>query len=228
MYQEWKNLLFLHWEVSPSQIAETLPEGLHVDSHEGSAYLGLVPFYMRRIRPRFLPSVGPISNFLEMNVRTYVHDDSGRPGVWFYSLDANQPLAVHLARTFFHLPYFHASMNASESEDGIHYQCHRRDTPNGERSRFIYEGAGALDAPQPGSLEYFLLERYYLFALHEGRNELFCGQVHHTPYPAERADLSASSSPALEQAGFSLDSEKPDLAHFSPGVRVSVYPIFSL
>ncbi|MDF1849364.1 MAG: DUF2071 domain-containing protein [Verrucomicrobiales bacterium] len=225
MYQEWSDLLFLHWEISPDKIAATLPEGLHVDTHEGNAYLGLVPFFMKAIRPRFLPAVGPISNFLEMNVRTYVHDDSGRPGVWFYSLDASQPLAVFLARKMFHLPYFHASMEATKVEGSTHYQCHRNGTPDDEMSQFVYRGGEKLSPPLPGSLEYFLLERYYLFAHRKVGNRLFCGQVHHTPYPAEIAGVTRSVSPALEQAGFPLDTEAPDLLHYSPGVKVSVYPI---
>ena len=105
MYQKWRDLLFLHWEFDPQVIQETLPAGLHVDTYQGRAYLGLVPFYMKDIRPRFCPCIPGISNFLEMNLRTYVFDSTGRPGVWFYSLDANQWLAVRIARRFFHLPY---------------------------------------------------------------------------------------------------------------------------
>ena len=110
LYQSWKELLFLHWRIDPAVIQATLPPGLTVDTFEGDAYLGIVPFCMCNIRPRFLPVVPGISNFLEMNVRTYVHDEEGRPGVWFYSLDANQKLAVRVARKFFNLPYFDAKM----------------------------------------------------------------------------------------------------------------------
>ncbi|MFG0295490.1 MAG: YqjF family protein, partial [Maioricimonas sp. JB045] len=105
MYQSWQELLFLHWRIDTDIIQRTLPAGLHVDTCDGAAWLGVVPFLMRNIRPWWFCSVPGISNFLELNLRTYVCDDAGRPGVWFYSLDASQPLAVWAARTFFHLPY---------------------------------------------------------------------------------------------------------------------------
>ena len=127
MFQQWRDLLFLHWEFSVAEIQRTLPEGLFVDTFEGKAYLGVVPFFMQNIRPRFLPAVPGLSNFMEMNLRTYVHDRAGVPGVWFYSLDANQPLAVAIARRLFHLPYEHATMKSSRSPQGlIRYESQRR------------------------------------------------------------------------------------------------------
>ena len=228
MYQSWQELLFLHWIVPAEAIAETLPPGLHVDTYEGKAYLGLVPFLMRNIRPRFLPSVPWVSHFLEMNVRTYVYDDSGRPGVWFYSLDASQPVAVRVARRFFHLPYFDAAMSSKREGAVTDYQCHRRDAPGESRSHFTYQGDGPLLSPEPGTLEYFLLERYFLFAFAEKSRRLFCGQVHHSPYPAQEAKVSQFESGALLQAGFDIDKQPPDLLHYSAGVDVRVYPIFPI
>ena len=111
MYQRWDRLLFLHWEYSPDAIQETLPPGLSVDTFEGRAFLGVVPFFMRNIRPRVLPAVPYLSNFLECNVRTYVHDENGVPGVWFFSLDTNRWLAYKIARIAFRLPYYWAAMN---------------------------------------------------------------------------------------------------------------------
>lgn len=229
MFQKWKDLLFLHWEVSAEQVRKTLPEGLTVDLHEGKCYLGLVPFYMCDIRPRFLPAVAGISNFLEMNVRTYVHDEHGNPGVWFYSLDANQSLAVALAKRFFHLPYFRAEMSATRSGAWIDYQCERRDRP-GEHSGFRYRGGDPLPPPQPGSLEYFLLERYFLFAFDARRKRLLSGQVHHRPYPVHEAVVEAFSPLALSQAGFpeagfAVGAESPCHAAFSPGVSVEIFGI---
>jgi uncharacterized protein YqjF (DUF2071 family) len=119
MHQRWESLLFLHWRWDAAEIQRTLPPGLFVDTFQGDAWLAIVPFYMRGIRPRFCPPVPGISDFLELNVRTYVHDEQGRPGVWFYSLDCNQPLAVWTARTFFHLPYQHARMWAEISDGCI-------------------------------------------------------------------------------------------------------------
>lgn len=224
MYQQWKDLLFLHWEVAPEEVQSTLPDGLSVDLHEGKAYLGLVPFYMCEIRPRFLPTVPGISNFLEMNVRTYVHDRHGNPGVWFYSLDANQALAVALARRLFHLPYFRAEMSASQNSGMIDYNCQRRSDPESV-SCFRYQGGAKMETPLPGSLEYFLLERYLLFAHDEAKDQLLCGQVHHTPYPVHEAEVEAFSPLALTQAGFDIGRDPPVHAAFSPGVSVDIFGI---
>jgi len=226
MFQRWRDLLFLHWAVDPETIADTLPPGLSVDLHDGKAWIGLVPFFMRGVRPRRLPAVGSLSNFLEMNVRTYVHDDSGRPGVWFYSLDANQPIAVRLARGLFHLPYFHADMSASTADGLIDYHCARRgrsETP----SRFLYAGGDPLPRPEPGSLEFFLVERYFLFAWKERSKTLAAGQVHHEPYPVRSARCETFSTTALSQAGFPVGERPPDHALFSPGVEVDVFPLFT-
>ena len=113
MYQKWRNLLFLHWEYDAEIIAKSLPKGLYVDTYQDKAYIGIVPFEMRDVRPRFLPAVPGISNLLELNLRTYVYDEDGIPGVWFYSLDANKRFAVYMARYFFHLSYYHAKQHIS-------------------------------------------------------------------------------------------------------------------
>ena len=147
MYQEWRDLLFLHWEYSVAAIQATLPDGLFVDTFGGKAYLGIVPFFMRNIRPRFLPAVPGISNFMEMNLRTYVYDRAGVPGVWFYSLDANQPLAVRIARRLFHLPYEHAKMKSSRTSAGaIRYESVRTGG-SGRRCFFEYAPGDALPEP---------------------------------------------------------------------------------
>lgn len=224
MYQKWKDLLFLHWEVAPETVQSTLPEGLTVDLHEGRCFVGLVPFYMCDIRPRFLPTVPGISNFLEMNVRTYVHDRHGNPGVWFYSLDANQSLAVELAKRFFHLPYFRADMVASREAEMIQYECRRRGAPD-EVSRFSYGGGNPVRKPRPASLEYFLLERYLLFAYDRKREILLSGQVHHTPYPVHEAAVTSFDPVAVKQAGFDVGRDVPVHSAFSPGVTVEIFGI---
>lgn len=224
MFQRWSELLFLHWEVNPDEIKATLPPGLYPDLHQGKAWIGLVPFYMKNIRPRFLPAVPGISNFLEMNVRTYVHDDFGRPGVWFYSLDANQSLAVTVAQKFFHLPYHRADMSAKVEEETIHYSCTRRSIP-GETTSFSYSPGAPLPTPEPGSLEYFLVERYYLFAHHEQEMKNIIGQVHHSPYPLVEAKLEHWSGAAIRQAGFEIEDREPDHVAMSRGVDVELFAI---
>ena len=126
MKQRWAHLLFLHWEFDPDVVQRSLPDGLTVDTHEGKAYMGVVPFYMERIRPVFCPPVPGVSWFLELNLRTYVHDREGRPGVWFYSLDCNQWLAVKVARRFFNLSYEHAVMSSSILDGKLLYRSRRK------------------------------------------------------------------------------------------------------
>jgi len=222
MHQEWEHLLFLHWEVSPELLESTLPQGLHLDTYEGRAFLGIVPFYMNRVRPRFCPTVPGISDFLEMNLRTYVHDDSGCPGVWFYSLDANQALAVGLARRLFRLPYQHAQMTASIDSDGwVHYASRRAWT--GVNSNYIYRGQSPCAQTVEGTLEYFLAERYLLYSQRDG--ELFSGRVHHTPYPISAAQVRQQDSHLFMLSGFESPQRPADLAHYSKGVKVDVFPL---
>ncbi len=221
MNQRWESLLFLHWRWDTAEIQRTLPPGLFVDTFQGEAWLAIVPFYMRGIRPRFCPPVPGISNFLELNVRTYVHDDQGRPGVWFYSLDCNQPLAVWTARTFFHLPYQHARMQAAISDTEIAYNCQRRGEAN--ESRFRYHIQPQTHVAEPGSLQFFLAERYLLFS--KAPKGIRCGQVHHTPYPLADVKLETWDVKPLLQAGFADPSRPPDHIIGSPGVDVLVYPL---
>lgn len=217
MYQTWSDLLFLHWEIDPIEIEKRLPAGLSVDLYEGKAYLGLVPFFMQKIRPRFLPSVPWLSNFLELNVRTYVHDENGRPGVWFFSLDCNQAIAVEIARKFFHLPYQHAKM----SSDAKNYHCQRKGQH--EIATFEHPKMGPLQTAETGSLEFFLLERYLLFS-ESPKGEIYCGQVHHEPYSFCPVTAPEVSSAPLLWEGFEV-AGAPLSSLASPGVDVKIYPL---
>jgi hypothetical protein len=222
MYQKWRDLLFLHWAYDPAVIQRTLPAGLFVDTFAGQAYVGLVPFFMVDIRPRFCPTVPGISNFLETNLRTYVYDERGVAGVWFYSLEANQWLAVKLARAFFKLPYFYARMRAQKSEQGqIDYTSWRRGTEPALASHFCYRRQGELGPAEPGSLEFFLLERYILFAA--GWHTLATGQVYHTPYPYGPVEVTAWDTHLLALAGLPLPERAPDHSLMSPGVDVDIF-----
>lgn len=223
MYQEWRDLLFLHWEYSVAAIQATLPDGLFVDNFGGKAYLGVVPFFMRNIRPRFLPAVPGISNFMEMNLRTYVYDRAGVPGVWFYSLDANQPLAVAIARRFFHLPYEHAKMASSRTSAGVIRYESVRPGESGRRCFFEYAPGAALLEPPPESLEFFLVERYRLYS--SAPSGLRRGAVFHQPYPLCRAKVTAWDEHLLTLNGFSPTARPPDHILMSRGVDVTVFPL---
>jgi len=221
-HQRWSDLLFLHWKIDPRVIQATLPKGLFVDTYAGAAYLGLVPFFMQRIRPAWLPPLPWLSWFLELNVRTYVHDIDGRPGVWFYSLDCDQPLAVAIARRCFHLPYFHARMAASHRDGTVHYDCQRRsEAASGAR----YAWTPGRDAAQaePGSLAFFLVERYLLFAA-DGAGRLFTGRVHHAPYRLHTPEVTEFSTVPARQAGFDLVGE-PASVLGAQAVDVSIFPL---
>jgi len=219
MYHSWRELLFVHWRVEPQRIQRTLPKGLYVDTFAGDAYVGIVPFFMRRIRPRFMPPLPWLSYFLELNVRTYVYDERGRPGVWFYSLDCNQPLAVWGARIGFHLPYRHASMSATRCDATIDYRSRVKRAP--WRCDVSYSLARQGGPSQADSLEFFLVERYLLFAVNR-RGRYFSGQVHHSPYEVVPAAISAWDSHLLAEHDFGVDESRPDHVCGSPGVDVEI------
>lgn len=222
MRQRWTDLLFLHWEVDPEFIQRTLPDGLTVDCHGGKTYLGLVPFLMERVRPVGLPTLPWISKFTEMNVRTYVIGPDGRPGVWFYSLDAARWIAVEIAKTAFHLPYVWSKMNYRRDGNDVLYSCRRRGS--GDEVSLRYGADGALIIASPGSLEYFLLERYLLYSHDAKRNRIYCGQVHHEPYQWCPAAVDKMPTDPLLWNGFD-DFGAAIVPLFSPGVDVDIYPL---
>jgi uncharacterized protein YqjF (DUF2071 family) len=224
IYQKWRDLLFVHWSFRPEIIQATLPEGLVVDTWHDKAYVGVVPFFMKDVHPRFVPSVPGISDFLELNVRTYVLDKDGRPGVWFYSLDCNQWLAITTARVGFYLPYFDAEMKASQGADGlIDYRSRRTGTK--KETRFWYGGKGVAHFAEPGTFDFFLIERYLLFTRDPASGDIHCGRVHHEPYPLLNPSLAAWDTTMLEINGLPIPPGDPEQIHFSPGVDVKTYAL---
>jgi uncharacterized protein YqjF (DUF2071 family) len=221
MRQRWSELLFLHWRWEVADLQRRLPPGLWVDTFDGEAWLGVVPFFMDRIRPRFLPPVPGLSWFRELNVRTYVHDDQGRPGVWFFSLDCDQAVAVRVARALFRLPYFDAAMAAQREAGKVRFDC-RRKAETGS-SRFVYELGEALPTPEAGSLAFWLVERYALFA--NTRAGLQLGRVAHEPYPLTAVTLREWDALPLSWDGFEMPQRAPDHVAGSRGVEVRVGPL---
>lgn len=229
MRQTWQQLAFIHWRFSADELQRKLPPGLTIDRFDGSAWLGLVPFRMRAIRPVCLPALPWLSYFLEMNLRTYVYDQNGRPGVWFFSLDCNQPIAVRIARRFFHLPYYHAQMTETclDGDQSI-YRVQRSSEagkPDFEPQTLKYRLLEPLPKPSPGTLEYFLLERYLLFAWDADRRRLMSGQVHHTPYPPCGLQLEQWTTAPIQQAGLTAPTAPPDHCIASRGVKVKIYSL---
>lgn len=217
MHQRWENLLFLHWAIDPDLIQRTLPSGLHADTFEGQSWLGIVPFAMRGVRPSGLPAVGPVSNFLELNVRTYVHDERGIPGVWFYSLDCNQPIAVMIAQAFFGLPYRLAKMRTSFGSV-IDYRSTRRRTQ--DEARYVWRPERAAKTANPDTLEFFLLERYHLYSVRGG--QLLRGTVAHAPYRFREAQVEDFSVVPATMAGFTNLPAAPRHICHSDGVDVRI------
>ena len=225
MRQRWAQLLFLHWAWDPVEIQRTLPPGLTVDVRDGRAWLGLVPFMMERVRPRGLPAVRGLSDFMELNLRTYVYDAQGRSGVWFYSLYANLWLAVKIARALFHLPYQYAKMAATVDArtQTVDYQVRRQGLAS--NSRFCYRPVGASRPAVAGTLEFFLMERYRLFAWDSRGERLFTGRVHHAPYEISAAEAPIWDDAAVRLAGFDLQGRTPEHVCAARVVEVGVWPM---
>jgi uncharacterized protein YqjF (DUF2071 family) len=223
LLMRWEHLLFLHWAWDPGEIQKTLPRGLFVDTFDDQAWLGIVPFFMRRVHPRGLPCIPWLSDFLELNVRTYVYDNSGRPGVWFYSLVCNQPVAVEFAKRYFHLNYVHARMHAQVDQGAFWtYRAKRRQMPAAQ-FRFTTP-SGPKTETQPGSLEFFLVERYFLFSA-DRRNRLYYGQVHHPPYRIGPALVEGWSFNPAAADGFSAPEHGPDHVAAAEDLEVEAWAI---
>lgn len=222
MTQTWDDLLFAHWEVSADILRPHIPHELTLDLYEGRAWLAIVPFGMSGIRMRGLPSIPGTSAFLEINVRTYV-THKGKPGVYFFSLDAAHFLAVKAARAFFHLPYFHAKMRLKRQADRIDYESVRTHTgaPSAE-FRGSYRPVSE-PAPSPsGTLESWLTERYCLYTVHLG--QLYRGEIHHLPWPLQRAEANITRNTMADPLGISL-SDPPHLLHYAHTLKVLLWPL---
>lgn len=222
MLQRWEHLLFLHWRYDIATVQATLPPGLTVDGWNGSAWLGLVPLIMRDVRPRFVPPVAALSDFIELNLRTYVYDSAGRPGLYFYSLDCDQPVAVELARRLLHLRYEHCEMTAAAGVDGwVNFEAERVGT-NG-KSVFRYRQFGpAVESPED-SIDFFLIERYRLFVTDRAGEQLHSLRVCHAPYRIHPAQVTAWGDAPLWLAGFEAPGREPDHVCAAEPVDVEVF-----
>ncbi len=220
---EWRDALFLHWPVAPETVAARLPDGLSVATHGGDAYLGVVPFVMADIRPRGVPFG---LSFPEVNLRTYVDGPRGR-GVYFFNLDAADPVGVHVARRLFALPYYRAEMEVTtEGDRDRPVATDRRVTVTSHRIHrgadsahvdLAYGPAGEAFEADSGSLAAFLVENYRFYA--EGRR-LYCGEIDHGPWPLHEADATVRTNTLFEANGFQEPDGAP-LAHYSPAVDVT-------
>ncbi len=218
MRQRWDDLFFLHWEYTSAAIQARLPSGLTVDTFEGKAHLGVVGFRMNAVRPVGLPALPWLSYFNELNVRTYVRDAAGEPGVWFFSLDCDRAPAVVIARAGFGLPYEYAAMSFGP---GLAQSCRRQGEQ--ETARYAWSAGSSPQIAAPGSLEFHLAERYSFFSVRRGR--LVRGQVHHSPYELSPADTTAWSDLPLRWDGFDVGGRAPDFSHCCQGVAIEAFSL---
>lgn len=224
-YHRWRTLLFLHWEVDVAQLRDKVPGDLTIDTFDGKAYVGLVPFTMEGIRPTWLPESLAFA-FHETNVRTYVHRNGEDPGVYFFSLDAASTAAVVGARVGWSLPYFRAEMSIEQDGDHIRYRTHR--LPPGPRPAdavIDWEVGASVGTAEPGSLTHFFAERYILYA--KDGDTLYSGRVHHTPYPLHEARVTSLDQSMLAAAGIDAQGA-PMSVLYSPGVDVEVFPLVAV
>ncbi len=228
MAQQWNDLLFAHWPIAIEEMARLLPTGLEVDSFDGYAWAGVVPFWMDQVRTRALgercATVPGTASFCELNLRTYVRSSvTGLRGVFFFSLDAASALAVIGARTLFHLPYFLANMRRKTTSDGsIEYSSKRLLSRRSVRFEANYRSLGEVVPSAAGTLEHFLTERYCLFTPHGGR--VLVGHIHHLPWPLQPADAEIRINELPAAHGIVLPDRAPVL-HFARELYVYIWSL---
>jgi len=221
-FQRWDNLLFLHWELSPDALRPLVHPRLELDTFEGRAFVSITPFTVRGARLRGLPRLPALSDFHEVNVRTYVHLGGEDPAVWFFSLDAASAIAAALARASLRLPYCYARISRGEAGDRLTYEVARvlPAAPAGLSASWRVAGEPA--AARAGTLEHFLTERYLLFSRAFGR-KLFRLQVHHAPWPLRRVD-GLEVAQTLSTADGVPPLRGSPLSQYSDGVDVDFFP----
>jgi uncharacterized protein len=218
--QTWCDLLFAHWRVPVDQLRRVMPAALPLHLYDdGSAWLGITPFLVMGLRPRGTPPLPWVSHFPELNVRTYVELD-GRPGIYFFSLDAGRRAAVVAARRLYRLPYFHARMRADRVDGGMGYESERTD-PSGPRARFRgrYAPSGAVTDDH---LARWLAERYCAYTL-DGAGRPLRIDIHHPPWPLQPAEGELDAQGMANQIGIELKGEP--LLHFSARQDTLIWPL---
>jgi uncharacterized protein YqjF (DUF2071 family) len=222
MYQSWGMLLFVHWPIPAESLRPLIPEPLVIDTFDGNAWVGITPFTMWGVRPVFSPPLPVLSRSHELNVRTYVHLD-GVPGVWFFSLDANNPLAALGARLAFHLPYFTARMSLERRDRTVHFAS-RRTRLHAAPAEFeaSWTVGNGLPRAEPGSLDFFLIERYCLYSARG--DSLYRARIFHEPWPLHRARLLSCRSTMLESQGLPSPEGDPLLHQQGEPLKVRVWP----
>lgn len=218
MQQTWNDLLFAHWPIAPESLRLLVPSVLALDTFEGKCWIAVTPFHMSGVRGRWLPPIPGASWFPELNVRTYV-TYGGKPGVFFFSLDAASRPAVWGARAGYHLPYFFARMSVTEQDGHFRYES-VRNTRTLLRAR--YAPIGSAQLRKPGTIEHWLTERYCLYTVFRG--SVYRGEIHHAPWPLQDAEAEISANTMADSATVHLP-DIPPLLHFSKKLEVLIWPL---
>ncbi len=221
--QSWHHLLFAHWPLPSDIVRPLIPNGLKLDTFEGQGWVGIVPFDIRSFKLRGIVPLPFMSAFPELNVRTYVVAD-GKPGVWFFSLDAASALAVSGAQTVYHLPYFNAEMTVRAQGETMIYSSQRRHR-NAAPAEFqaSYRPIGPVYRSQAGALDYWLTERYCLYAA-DASGRLYRGDIHHKPWPLQPAEAEITTNTMALAHGIQLPDAQP-LLHYARCLEVALWQV---
>ena len=221
MHQTWGKLLFMHWRISQDLLRPHIPASLEIDTYGGSAWIAIAPFTMWDVRalPPYVRPVPGLSAMHELNVRTYVHHN-GVPGVWFFSLDTNSHAAVLGARSIYHLPYYYADIEIKEHGRTIDYRLDRDDDDAPAAFKATWKIGDPLPQSQPGSKEFFLTERYLLYAEHD--DQLYRARIHHEPWPLQETELTKWGSSMVEASRVKQTPGDP-LVHYAEELDVEIW-----
>jgi uncharacterized protein len=221
MGQTWERLLFAHWRIDEARLRRLVPPQIPIDTFDGSAWLAITPFYVGGLRLRFLPPLPGTARFPEVNVRTYA-TIGGRPGIYFFSLDVPNVLAVAIARRAYRLPYFHTIIDVTHGHGQIGYRCRRVD-PAGVSvgCDLEYGPTGPARAARAGSFEYWAAERYCLYTL-DDRMGVLRGEIHHPPWQLQPAQATIGCNSMGRQLG--VDLQEPPVLHYSQRQDVVFWP----
>ncbi|MFB4320888.1 YqjF family protein [Paenibacillus lautus] len=225
MKQGWNDVLCAHWPVSENVLRPLIPDGLELEKHNGSAWLTVIPFRLSPLRLRGLPPIPFVQDFLELNVRTYV-SRKGKPGIYFFNLEASNSLAVKGARTFAHLPYHHARMSIRRDHDSYLHYTSMRSLPQAEDPVFIgsYKPVNnTLYHAEPGSLVHWLTERYCLFTT-TSKGKILTGDIHHFPWPLQEVQLQLTTNQLTHYHGFELQGP-PAVATYTRRLEALFWPL---
>jgi uncharacterized protein len=219
MAQTWHDLLFAHWPTPPEMLRSLVPAELPLDTYDGQTWVAVAPFHMSGIRVRGLPAIPGLSRFPELNVRTYVNLD-GKPGVYFFSLDVTNRIAVLAARTFYHLPYFPAQMSVRVIGNDVNYYSHR--VRSKAEFRAHYRPSKPVQLRNRGTIEHWLTERYCLYTVAGGH--VHRAEIHHLPWPLQAAEAQIEINTMAASSGIILPACEP-LLHFGKELDVLIWPL---